>query len=138
MKDIADFLGRMLIAIFFIYEGIDSLLFFENTTVTMANYGVTFFPNLLLGLVIFGLLVGGLMVLTGYYANVGALILLIYWLPFTFIVYSFWDDPIELQRMNSLKLMINLALMGGLLLLVANGSRKYSIKRIIHVLRLPS
>lgn len=137
MKDIADFLGRMLIAIFFIYEGIDSLLFFENTTNTMATYGVTFFPNLLLGIGIFCLLVGGLMVLTGYYAHVGAVILLIYWLPFTFIVYSFWDDPIELQRINSLKLMINLALMGGLLLLVANGSKKYSIKRIIHVLRLP-
>lgn len=138
MKDIADLIARVFISIFFIYEGIDSMLFFDNTIQTMQNYGVTFYPQIMLSIGIIALLLGGLMVLTGYYANIGAMILIFYWLPFTLIVYSFWNDPPEMQRMNSLHFMINFALLGGLLLLVANGSRKYSIKRIIHVMRLPS
>ncbi len=138
MKDIADLIARVFIAIFFIYEGIDSILFFDNTIETMLNYGVTFYPNILLYTGIIALLLGGLMVLTGYYANIGAIILVSYWLPFTIIVYSFWNDPPDIQRINSLHFMINIALLGGLLLLVANGSRKYSVKRLIHVMRLPS
>ena len=137
MKDVADLIGRILISILFLYEAIDSIIFFENTINTMANYGVTWHPHLLLGVGIFLLIVGGLMVLTGYYANIGAIVLSLYWLPFTFIVYSFWDDPLDVQRINALHFMINIAVLGGLFLLVANGSKKYSIKRLIHVMRLP-
>ena len=83
------------------------------------------------------LILGAIMVLIGYYANVGAILLLTYWLPFTLIVYSFWNDPQPLQRLNALYFMRNLAVCGGLLLLIANGAGKYSVKRLIHVMRLP-
>ncbi|HMR88273.1 MAG TPA: DoxX family protein, partial [Saprospiraceae bacterium] len=63
--------------------------------------------------------------------------LILYWLPFTLIVYSFWDDPQEYQRLHALYFMRNLAMIGGLLLLMANGAGKYSIKRLIYIMRLP-
>ena len=138
MKDVADLIGRILLAIFFIYEGLDAILFFENHIDTMANYGLTWMPKVLLSIGIIQILVGGIMVLTGYYANIGALLLLLYWVPFTFIVHSFWNDSPDVQRDSSLQFMHSLGIIGGLLLLVANGARKYSIKRLIHVMRLPS
>jgi putative oxidoreductase len=138
MKDIADLIARILLAIFFLYEGLDAILFFDNNLATMESYGITFLPKLLLVLGIIELIFGGLMVLTGYYANIGAILLLLYRIPFTFFVYDFWNDPPDLQRLSSLNFMLNVAIIGGLLLLVANGAKKYSIKRLIHVMRLPS
>ncbi len=137
MKDIADLLARIFIAFLFIYEAIDGLVFFDKTKATMKAYGIMWNQDLLLGSLIFILFVGGFLVLIGYYANVGALMLLVYWLPFTLIVYSFWDDPLEYKRLHALYFMRNLAMCGGLLLLIANGAGKYSVKRLIYILKLP-
>lgn len=137
MKDIADLIGRIFISLLFIYEALDSLLFFDNTKRTMEDYGVSYYPNILLGTIIFLLFLGSILVLIGYYARVGAFLLLVYWLTFTVIVYSFWNDPPLVQRLNALYFMRNIALSGGLLLLIANGAGNYSVKRLIHVMRLP-
>lgn len=137
MKDIADLLGRICISLIFVYEAFDTILFFEHTKRTMSEYGLMWKQDLLLYVLIAFLIVGAIMVLIGYYANLGAMLLLAYWLPFTLIVYSFWDDPQSLQRLNALYFMRNLAVCGGLLLLMANGAGRYSVKRLIHVMRLP-
>jgi putative oxidoreductase len=137
MKDIADLIGRILISILFLFEAFDSLIFFENTKRTLGYYGINWNPNFVVGFIIVILFVGSITVLIGYFARTGAVLLLLYWLPFTLLVYSFWNDPPALQRINSLYFMRNMALCGGLLLLVANGAGRYSVKRLIHVMRLP-
>ena len=137
MKDVADLLGRLFIGLIFFYEVIDSILFFENTKETMIAYGITWRPGFLLAITIVILLVGSILVIIGYNANFGAWLLLLYWLPFTFIVYSFWNDPEVIKRLNALYFMRNMAIVGGLLLLISNGSGRYSVKRLIHRLRLP-
>jgi putative oxidoreductase len=137
MKDIADLLGRVCVAFIFIYEALDTILFYDKNKHTMTEYGITWNQDFLMGLVIIFLTIGAIMVLLGYYANIGALFLLAYHLPFTFIVYSFWNDPPALQRLSTLNFMQNMAVCGGLLLLAANGAGKYSVKRLIHVMRLP-
>lgn len=137
MKDIADLLARILLAFLFIYEAIDGLVFFDKTKATMTAYGLTWRQDLMLWFLIILMLVGGILVLIGYYANIGAFMLLMYWLPFTLIVYSFWNDPAEFKRIHALYFMRNLAMCGGLLLLIANGAGKYSVKRLIYILKLP-
>jgi len=137
MKDIAELLARIWIAFVFIYEALDAIVFFHKTKATMTAYGILWQQDLILKTAIVILIVGGILVLIGYYASIGATLLLIYWLPMTLIVYSFWDDPAELKRLHALYFMRNLALCGGLLLLVANGAGKYSIKRLIYIMRLP-
>jgi putative oxidoreductase len=137
MKDIADLLARILLAFLFIYEAIDGLVFFDKTKATMTAYGLTWRQDLMLWFLIILMLVGGILVLIGYYANIGAFMLLMYWLPFTLIVYSFWNDPAEFKRTHALYFMRNLAMCGGLLLLIANGAGKYSVKRLIYILKLP-
>jgi putative oxidoreductase len=137
MKDIFELMGRIFIAFVFIYEALDALVFFEKTKMTMTVYGITWQQDFVLTSLIFILLLGGFLVLIGYYASVGSVLLLLYWLPYTLIVYSFWDDPIELKRLHALYFMRNLALCGGLMLLLANGAGKYSIKRLLFIMKLP-
>lgn len=137
MKDYIDLLARICISFIFLYEAYDSIVFFKNTKETMTAYGIHWNQDVLLIGLIFVLILGGLMILIGYYASIGAFLILLYWLPFTLIIYSFWDDPIELRRVNSLYFMRNLGTMAALLLLMANGAGNFSVKRILHVLRLP-
>jgi len=137
MKDIFELMGRIFIAFLFIYEALDAMVFYDKTKATMTAYGITYYQDLILTTLIIILLVGGVLVLIGYYASIGATLLLMYWLPFTLIVYSFWDDAPEYQRIHTLYFMRNLALCGGLMQLIANGAGKYSVRRLIYVMRLP-
>ncbi len=137
MKDGLDLLGRILIAFIFLFEAYDSIYYFKNTKETMTNYGLTWNQDLLLYGAIFVLILGGILVLIGYRSSFGAILLLIYWIPMTFIVYSFWNDPEELRRIQSLNFMKNLAIIGGLLIIIVNGSGKYSIKRIFATTKVP-
>jgi putative oxidoreductase len=137
MKDIADLLGRILLGTIFLYEAIDSMLFYDNMKSTMLKYGINFSQDFFLRTAIILLFIGSITVIIGYFARVGAAILFVYWFIFTSVVYSFWNDPIDLQRANALSFIRNMAICGGLLMVMAHGSGKYSIKRMIHVMKLP-
>ena len=137
MKDIADLLGRICLSFIFLFEAIDSTLFYDKTVETMQGYGITWMPKLWLSIAIAGLVFGAFLMMIGYFARVGATLSLLYWVPFTLIVYYYWPDTPEDERLKSLFFMKNLAVTGGLLMLLANGSGKYSVKRLIHRLRLP-
>jgi len=137
MKDIADLLGRILIGFIFLYEVLDSVVYFESTKQTMIEYGLSWKPDIILIIAITFLSIGSFSVLIGYHARIGASFLLIYWLVFTLVVYSFWNDPPEIKQLHALYFMRNLAICGGLLILIANGAGKYSVNRLIHVMRLP-
>ena len=137
MKDYADLLARICVAFIFLYEAYDSIAFFKPTKETMTAYGINWNQDILLIGVIFCLILGSIMILIGYYASIGGFLILLYWLPFTFIVYSFWNDPLEIRRVNSLYFMRNMGVAAALLLLMANGAGKFSVRRILHTLRLP-
>ena len=137
MKDGLDLLGRLLIAFIFLFEAYDSIYYFKQTKETMASYGLTWNQDLMLYGAIFLLVVGGLLVLIGYRSSFGAILLLMYWIPTTFIVYSFWNDPEDIRRVNSQHFMKNLAILGGLLIVLVNGSGRYSIKRIFATTKVP-
>jgi len=62
---------------------------------------------------------------------------LLYIVPTTFIIYSFWDYPIAVRRIQSINFMKNLAIIGGLLMLIVNKPGSYSVKSLIYRLRLP-
>lgn len=136
MKDIIDLIGRILLSAIFLFEAYDTLAHWESTKHTLDNYSIFWRQDLL----IFGagslLLIGGVLLLIGYRVGFGSLLLLLYWVPITFIIYSFWDDPIEYQRINSISFMKNMAIAGGLLMMIVNGSGKYSVKRLIYVIRI--
>jgi putative oxidoreductase len=137
MKDIAELLARILISFVFMYEALDALVFYNKTKATMTVYGLIWRQDFLLKTLIVILILGSIMVLVGYLARLGSFLLLLYWVPFTLIVYSFWNDPPEFRQLHALYFMRNLALCGALLLIMAHGAGKYSIKRLIYFMRLP-
>ncbi len=137
MKDVVDLIARILISFIFIYEALDTIRFFKGTKVTMTEYGITFQQDILLISTIFLLLLGGTLVLIGYRSSIGVVLLLLYWVPVTFIVYSFWNEEEPTRRLHAIEFMKNLAIVGGLLTVFVNGSGKYSVKRLLANTKVP-
>ncbi len=147
LKNFIDLLGRILLSFIFLYEAYDSIFFFKETKAKMDFYGLIWQPDFLLYAAILLLVLGGLMILTGYRASFGAFLLLLYWVPVTFIVHDFWNIPLECKmtvdcpqlqmngsevyrRLQGVMFMKNLTIIGGLLMVMVNGSGRYSIKRL--------
>ncbi|MEM9917851.1 MAG: DoxX family protein [Bacteroidota bacterium] len=137
MKDVTDLIARILIAFIFLYEAYDSIAFFQATKKKMISYGLTWNQDLLLMGAIFLLLMGGTLVLIGYRSGFGAILLMLYWVPVTFIVHSWWNDPPEQQRLEAIMFMKNIAILGGLLMIFVNGSGRYSIRRLFATTKVP-
>lgn len=121
--------GRILLALIFVMAGWNKLGGFEGTAGYMASKGLPM-VNVLLALAILVELGGGLMVLLGVYARWGAAALFLFCIPATLIFHNFWTiaDP-QQQYIQMLMFMKNLAIMGGLLYVVAFGSGQYSLKK---------
>jgi putative oxidoreductase len=138
MKQIVDLIGRILLSFIFLYEAYDTIKYFDQTRQLMTEYGLVWRQDLLLYGGTSVLVLGGLMLLTGYRASFGAFLLLLYWVPVTFIVHSFWNDPEEERRLHEIFFMKNLAITGGLLMVYVNGAGRYSIKRLFATFKVPN
>lgn len=117
--------GRILFALIFI---LSSYTHFGAATIAhAAQHGVPA-AHVLVPLSGVLALVGGLMVLVGFYARVGALLLIVFLVPVTLTMHDFWHvaDPMmrAMQRVNFLK---NTALTGGALVLGYFGAGPLSI-----------
>ena len=137
MKDVIDLIGRAMIAFIFLFEAYDSIAFFDRTKELMTSYGLTWNQDILLVGAIFLLILGGTLILIGYRSSLGATLLLFYWIPLTFIVYTWWDEPPGPQKVQSIQFMKNLAIIGGLLMIIVNGSGRYSVRRLFATTRVP-
>ncbi len=131
MRDITDLIGRIFLSAIFIFEAIDSARYFDTTRANVQEHlGNT--PEIWLYGAIFCLAAGGILVLLGYRSTLGAIMLLAYWVPVTFMVHDFWNaESTEELREQSILFMKNFAIIGGLLMLVGKGSGRYSIKRLL-------
>lgn len=132
-----DLLARVLLSIIFFFEAYDSIAYFKLVKETMWDYGIRWNQNFLLIGAIIILILGASFLLIGYRVGFASTILLAYWIPVTFIVYSFWNDPEDVRRIHSLIFMKNLAIAGALFKYIASGSGRFSIKRFLRVTRIP-
>lgn len=138
MKDVFDLIGRILIAFIFLYEAYDSIRYFKGTKELMSEYGLTWRQDILLVTAIVFLILGGVLVLIGYRMTLGASMLLLYYVPVTFILYSFWNETGDKYRTDSLMFMQHLAIIGGLMMVMVNTSGKYSVKRLFATTKIPT
>lgn len=76
------------------------------------------------------IIVGGLLVLTGYRSKLGAAILIIVLLPATIIYHDFWNFPEIEQQEHLVQFIKNMSILGGLMMLMIHGSGQYSVKKI--------
>lgn len=110
MKDVVDLIGRVLLSTIFLYEAADSMRYFKKNKEIMTEYGINFQQDILLIGAIFLLFLGGILLLIGYRSSFGAILILLYWIPMTFIAHSFWNDPPDIHRIQSILFMKNLAI----------------------------
>lgn len=136
MKNIFDLLGRVLLSFIFFYEAYDAIDFAPETKQLMTEHGLVWQQDLLLYGAVFCLVLGGALILTGYRAKLGAVLLLAYWIPVTFIVHDFWNFVPPERRMEGIHFMKNIAIMGGLLMVFANGVGALSVKRLFATSRV--
>ena len=137
MKNIIDLISRILISGIFIYEAVDTVLFYYETKAKMTAFSIMWQQDFLLVTSIVILSLGGLLILLGYRVGLGGFLILAYWIPVTFIAHSFWTYPAEEVRLEALIFAKNLAIAGGVMLLMINGSGRFSLKRIMQVTKIP-
>jgi len=119
-------IGRILLTLIFFMSGLHKITDWESSAGYMASKGmpaVSFF----LGMAIILEIGGGLSVLLGYKARLGALALIIFVIPATFLFHNFWAMPAEQQQIQMILFMKNLAMIGGLLFVVAFGAGQISL-----------
>ncbi len=130
MKDILDLLARFFISFIFLAMTASMLSNFDRTVDELIGNGWELLPKFFIVLSIVGNILGGALILLGYRVKLGAVILMIFLIPATMYYHNFWDAPDGEQQAQLVSFMKNMAIFGGLLMVAAYGSGKYSIKRL--------
>ncbi len=137
IRGILAFLGRLAISlIFLVSAAANKIPQFSNVAEAMAAEGVPQDPvlgiaghKLLLMAAIVFLILGSISVTIGYKARVGAFMLLVFLGAATYYFHDFWNAPAEQQQIEVIQFMKNLALMGTMVFLIANGAGPGSLDR---------
>jgi putative oxidoreductase len=119
LVDATELLGRILLSIVFFASGIGKITGYASVVAYMAAAGV---PSALLPLAIVVEVLGPLALVLGWHSRLTAVVLAAYSIVAALLFHFNFADP--LQAVMFLK---NLAIAGGLLLLVANGAGSYSL-----------
>lgn len=127
MQGIVAVAGRVLLSGIFLLSALGNKIpQFSQTAGLMAAEGVPAARLMLAGAIVF-LVVGGLSVVVGYRARLGAALLLVFLALATFFFHDFWNFEGQAQQEQMIQFMKNLALMGAFLLLIANGPGPMSL-----------
>lgn len=122
-------LGRLGLCSIFLLAALGSLMNWSATVEFMRNAGIPMPNFMLIGALAFQI-VGGFSVLIGYYARVGALLLLIFVLATAFTMHNYWAMAPEQQHDEMVQFMKNISIGGGLLMVIGFGSGPLSIDGI--------
>lgn len=117
--------GRVLLSLIFVFSGVGKIFSWSETANYMSAKGMPLVPLFLLLAILFEL-AGGLSILLGKRARIGAALLVIFMIPATLIFHRFWGAE-GFDQMEMIHFMKNLALIGGLLQVMAYGSGPYSL-----------
>lgn len=117
--DVVLVIGRVLFALLFINSGIAHLTKLEAMT-SYAKYKKV--PAAKLGVIVSGLmiLIGGLYVALGIYADLGALLIALFLIPTSFLMHAFWKETDATAKQNeTIGFFKNLSMAGAALIIFA-------------------
>ncbi len=128
VKGIIVVVGRIcLAAIFLMSVWGNKIPNFADVTEDMADEGVPW-PGIALAGAIGFLIAGGLSVIVGFRARLGAALLLVFLLLATYFFHDFWTfEDAQARQQQMIQFMKNLALMGAMLFILANGPGPWSV-----------
>ena len=120
----AQAVGRVALGMIFVVSGLGKLAAWRGTVAYASSKGV---PEILLAIATVLELLGAVSVVVGFRARWGALALLIFLVPVTMVFHNFWAVPAEQQQMEMANFLKNLAIGGGLLIILGRGAGAFSI-----------
>jgi putative oxidoreductase len=141
IQGISTVLGRVMLATIFLMSAAGNKIpNFEEVAGFMAAEGVPAPQFMLAGAIAF-LIAGSLSVILGYKVRIGAALLLVFLVLATYFFHDFWTQPADamwvlstntnvqmpVQQIEMISFMKNLALMGAMVFLIANGSGPMSL-----------
>jgi putative oxidoreductase len=125
------FLGRVGIALIFLLAGAHKLMNFEEYHKVLAEKGFQYIPVIILITALIEL-IGALSLILGWKTRWGATLLFLFLIPATLIFHNFWDYVEPVARQLQMNMFFkNLAIMGGLLYILAFSSGSISIDRFL-------
>lgn len=124
--------GRVLLSGIFLMSGTMKFVAWDQTAQYMAAQHMTMIPLFLASAAIVEI-AGGLSLLFGWKAKWGAALLAVYLIPVTLVFHHFWDLTGLEQQTQIAQFMKNLAIMGGLWVVVAHREQVQAIGMPVHV-----
>ncbi len=118
--------ARILMGAIFVLSGVAKLADPAGAIGHMESAGVPS-AGVLLYVAAFAEILGGVAVISGFLARIGAIGLFVYLAITTLVMHAFWNLEGQERLMQNVQFMKNLSIMGGLLLLFAAGPGRYSI-----------
>jgi putative oxidoreductase len=118
--------GRILITLLFLKSGFEKIAGFSAVAGFMASTGMPAAEFLLVGAIVLEI-AGALMVLLGWHARWGALMLAAFVVPATLIFHNFWAVDAAQYTNQVNHFMKNLSILGGLAYVMAAGSGPFSL-----------
>lgn len=115
MQNIIPFIARCFLSGIFLMAGYNHAVNFGDTVSSLQDKGVGI-PQFFAGAAVAFLLLGALSLILGYKTKLGALLLLIFIVIVTILFH--WDFAVKMQTLQLLK---NVSIAGGLLMVIAYG-----------------
>jgi putative oxidoreductase len=124
-------LGRILLGGIFVMSGYGKLTGLEGFATSLESQGVPLAPVMavLAGAVEFS---GGLFVVLGFQARLGALGLVVFTIAATMIAHRFWELDGAAYRGQQIQFSKNLSIIGGLLYVAALGAGRFGLDGLRH------
>jgi putative oxidoreductase len=126
VADWAALLGRIALAVIFIWSGYGKLADISGTAGYMSAHDIPF-ATLLVWPAALLEFIGGFMLLAGWYSRWAALALALFTLVAGAIFHNFWAVPGDQVMNQTIHFMKNVAIAGGLLQLFAFGPGRYAV-----------
>jgi putative oxidoreductase len=120
----AQVLGRVALGAIFIISGLGKLAAWRGTVAYAGSKSV---PEVLLAIATALEVLGAISIVLGLKARWGALALLIFLVPVTLVFHNFWAAPPDQQQVQTVNFLKNLAIGGGLLIVLGRGAGAFSV-----------
>jgi putative oxidoreductase len=124
-------IGRFLLAAIFLVSGISKLTDLPGTVAHMTKAGIPYADTLAIVAGVAEVL-GAVSLVAGFLARIGGFGLILFMIPATLIFHAFWNYEGQERLPQMINFMKNLAIMGGLAMVVAFGAGRYSVDRAMH------
>ena len=123
-------IGRILMSLLFVWFGYLKLTGWEGSIQYFAKWGFSWAPTLGAALAVIFELGGGLLLLIGWKTRWVAAALFVYVLVATLIVHTYWTYEAAQRFGQMANFYKNVAIMGGMLCLMAVGPGRYSVDKV--------